>query len=62
MLDFINRVFQRKTLVIELMNVGERAGRRRDSVGRTDVNFSFPEHNSATVRNISTVLGRIVEQ
>ena len=29
--------------------------------GQADVNISFPEHNSATVRNILMVLGRIIE-
>ena len=42
----------RKNLVITMMNVGGRAG----------VNNSFPEHNSETVRNILTILGRIIEQ
>ena len=49
---FINQVFRRKNLVIKTMNVGGRAG----------VNNSFPEHNSASVRNILTILGRIIEQ
>ena len=48
---FINQVFRRKNLVIKMMNVG----------GRVGVNNSFPEHNSATVRNIVTMLGRIIE-
>ena len=30
--------------------------------GRAGVNNSFPEHNYATVRNILTILGRIMEQ
>ena len=34
----INQVFQRKTLVIKMMNVGGRA------VGRAAVKNSFPEH------------------
>ena len=39
-----------------MMNAGGRA------VGRAGVNISFPEHNSATLRNILMVLGRIIEQ
>ena len=50
--EIINQVFRRKNLVIKMMNVG----------GRADVNNSFLEHNSATVRNILTILGRIIEQ
>ena len=53
---FFNQVFLRKNLVIKVMNVGGRA------VGRVGVNNSFPEHNSATVRNILMTLGRIIEQ
>ena len=49
---FINQAFRRKNLIIKMMNVG----------GRVGVNNSFPEHNSATVRNIVTMLGRIIEQ
>ena len=30
--------------------------------GRTGVNISLPEHNSATLRNILMVLGKIIEQ
>ena len=37
-----NQVFQRKTLVINMMNVDGRTGGRRG--------ISFPEHNSATVK------------
>ena len=51
-----NKVFRRKTLVIIMMNVGGRA------VCRAGVNNSFPEHNSATVRNISMILDRIIEK
>ena len=51
-MHIVNQVFRRKTLVNKMMNVGGRAG----------VNNSFPEHNSATVRNILTILGRIKEQ
>ena len=39
-----------------MMNVGGRA------VGQAGVNNSFPEHNSATFRNILTILVRIIEQ
>ena len=39
-----------------MMNVG------RWAVGRAGDNISFPEHNSATLRNILMVLGRIIEQ
>ena len=39
-----------------MMNVGGWVG------GRAGVNNSFPEHNYATVRNILTILGRIIEQ
>ena len=42
------------------MNVGGRADGRAD--GRAGVNISFPEHNSATVRNNLMDLGRIIEQ
>ena len=31
-------------------------------VGPAGVNNSFPEHNSATVRNILMILGRIIKQ
>ena len=48
---FVNQVFQWKTLVIKMMNVSGLAGGRL-----------FPEHNSATVRNILMVLVRTVEQ
>ena len=48
--------FRRKNLVIEMVNVGSRVDRR------TGVNNLFPEHNSTTVRNILTILGRIIEQ
>ena len=37
-----NKVFQKKTLVIKILNVG----------GRVGVNNSFAGHNSTTVRNI----------
>ena len=30
--------------------------------GRAGVNISFPEHNSATLRNFLMVLGKIIEQ
>ena len=50
------QIFQRKTLVIEMMNVGGRA------IGQVGVNNSFPKHNSTTVRNILMILGRIIEQ
>ena len=40
-----NQIFQRKNL-IKIMNVGERA------VGRAGAKIAFPEHNSATFRNI----------
>ena len=30
--------------------------------GRAGFNNSFPKHNSATVRNILKILGRIIEQ
>ena len=43
--------FLRK-LVIYVINIGRRPG----------VNISFPEHNSATVRNSLTVLSRFIEQ
>ena len=39
-----------------MMNVGGRA------VGRAGVNNSFPEDNSATVRNISIKFDRIIEK
>ena len=47
-----------------MMNVGERAGGRAGgwAVDLASVNISFPEHNSATVRNILTKLGRIIGQ
>ena len=51
-----NPVFQRRALVIKMMNVGGRV------FGRAGVNVSFPKHNSATIRNILMVLGRIIEQ
>ena len=38
-----------------MMNVGGRTG------GRAGVNNSFPEHNSATIRNILSILGRVIE-
>ena len=38
-----------------MMNVGGR------EVGRAGVNNSLPEHNSAAVINILTILGRIIE-
>ena len=47
-----NQVFRRKNLVIKMLNVGGRAG----------VDNSFPEHNSATIRNILMILGRIIVQ
>ena len=59
-IHLINQVFRRKNLVMKMMNVGGRVGGR--SVGRADVNNSFPEHNSATVRNILMIFGRIIEQ
>ena len=49
--DYFNQVFRRKNLVIKMMNVGG-----------WGVNNSSPEHSSATVRNILTILGRIIEQ
>ena len=54
-IDISNELFRRKTLVIKMINVGGRA------VGRAGVNNSFPEHNSAIIRNILTILGRIIE-
>ena len=42
--------------IIKMMNVGGREG------GRAGVNNSVPEHNSTTIRNILTILGRIIEQ
>ena len=53
-MPYINQVFRRKILVIKMMNVGGGGGRGRQQY--------FPEHNSATVRNILTILGRIIEQ
>ena len=44
-------------MVIKMMNVG--GGR---AVGRAGVNKSCPELNSAIVRNILIILGRIIEQ
>ena len=32
------------------------------SIGRPVVDNSFPEHNSATVKNILMILGRNIEQ
>ena len=58
--NIVNQVFQRKTLVIKMMNVGRQAGRR--VVGRTGVNNSFLEQNSTTVRNIFMIFGRVIEQ
>ena len=49
-------LFRSKNLVIKMMNVGGRA------VGRAGFNSLFLEHNSATVRNILMILGRIIEQ
>ena len=57
MIDSIfNQVFQRKILVIKMMNVGGRVG------WWAGVNHWFPEYNSAAVKNILTILGRIIEQ
>ena len=39
-----------------MMNFGKRA------VGRAGVSISFPEHNSAPLRDILVVLGRIIKQ
>ena len=46
-------MFQRKTLIIEMMNVSGQV------VG---INILFPEHNSALVTNILMVHGRIVAE
>ena len=51
----INQVFQPKTLVIKMAG-----GWAVSQVG--SVNISFRKHNSATLRNILMVLGRIIEQ
>ena len=32
------------------------------AAGWADVNVSFPEHNSATIKNILLILGRTIEQ
>ena len=47
-IDLVNQVFEQKTLVIKMMNVGggPLGGRRH----------WFPEHNSATVRNMRLIL------
>ena len=42
---------------MRMMNVGGQG-----AVGQAGVNISFPEHNSATIRNILMLLGRIIEQ
>ena len=42
------------------MNVGGWARERLD--GRAGVNISFPEHNSATLKNVLMVFGRIIDQ
>ena len=57
-LFLFNEVFRRfrKTLIIEMMNLG------RQTVGRAGGCQQFVEHNSTTVRNISRILGRIIEQ
>ena len=57
-LFLFNEVFRRfqKTLIIKMMNFGRRM------VGRAGGCQQFVEHNSTSVRNISRILGRIIEQ
>ena len=58
---FINQVFPRKTLVIKMMNIHGRAGWSDGLVGRAGNSNSFLEDNSATVRNILMIPGRIID-
>ena len=56
MIQLFNQVFQLKTLVIKMMSI---SGRSRGWAG---VNISFLEHNSATIKTILMVHGRIIKQ
>ena len=61
MIIIINQVFRRKTLVIKMMNVGREGG--GGGWGGWSVAYNLlPEHNSATIRNILLIFGRIIEQ